>query len=163
MKLRNSVLVAGVISVVGLAGCQSPRDSRISEKRELFASLPPSVQATIKEGLVDLGFSPEMVQMALGTPNQVQSGQAAEGQMMTWTYKNFVLSDSAAVKVGMNTPGTRYQPGPIVSPNAPGGPSLGSTKNVGPQATVSDMADMRVGTLFVEFLNNRVFSLRMDR
>ena len=82
--------------------------------------------------------------------------------METWTYKNIVLSDTVAMRVGMNNPGSRYQPGRLMSPNAPGGPSISSTRNVGPQPGVADMADVRTGTLFVEFLNGRVFSLRLE-
>jgi hypothetical protein len=73
-----------------------------------------------------------------------------------------VLSDTVAMRVGMNNPGSRYQPGRLMSPNAPGGPSISSTRNVGPQPGVADMADVRTGTLFVEFLNGRVFSLRLE-
>ena len=163
MILRIVALLTSVFGVAIVSGCQSPQDSRIGEKRELFTSLPPEVQKIIKDGMVDVGFTPDMVYLSLGKPNHTQSGEAVQGRMTTWTYKNIVLSDTVAMKLGLNTPGTRYQPGTMVSPNAPGGPSIGSTRNSSPQSTVSDIADAKVGTLFVEFLNEKVFSLRMER
>ena len=154
---------ATAFAVLFFTGCQNPRQARIEQNAALFVSLPEPAQALIREGLVEAGFTADMVYMALGKPNRTQSGEAKEGQMATWTYKNFVLSDTIAMKIGMNNPGSRYQPGRLLSPNAPGGPSLSSTRNVGPQPGVSDMSDATVGTLYVEFLNDRVFNLRLER
>ena len=157
------VLASVVLPLLSmLGGCGTMRATRIREKADLFAAQSLEVQALIREGMVDQGFSPELVHLALGEPNRRQAGEAAEGRMETWTYKNIVLSDTVAVRVGMNNPGSRYQPGRLMSPNAPGGPGISSTRNVGPQPGVADMADVRTGTLFVEFLNGRVFSLRLE-
>jgi hypothetical protein len=155
--------VAASLAAGLTAACQSQRTARIDEKSALFATLPVEIQSIIKDGLVDVGFTPDLVYMALGKPNRVQSGEAVEGTMTTWTYKNFVMSSTVAMKLGMNNPGARYQGGRLVSPNAPGGASIASTRNVGPQPTVSDMGDATVGTLYVEFLNDRVFSIRLER
>lgn len=157
------VVALALLALPWLAsGCQATRATRIREKAELFAAQPPEVQALIREGMVDYGFGPELVHLALGEPNRRQSGEAAEGRMETWTYKNIVLSDTVAMRVGMNNPGSRYQPGRLLSPNAPGGPSISSTRNVGPQPGVADMSDVKTGTLHVEFLNDRVLSLRLE-
>jgi hypothetical protein len=162
MPYRPSIALVAFPLLGLLCGCETTRANRIREKAELFAAQPAAVQALIREGMVDYGFTPELVHLALGEPNRRQSGEAAEGRMETWTYKNIVLSDTVAMRVGMNNPGSRYQPGRLLSPNAPGGPSISSTRNVGPQPGVADMADVRTGTLFVEFLNGRVFSLRLE-
>lgn len=161
MKLLSSASFLGFLAVAGLIGCQSPRESRIAEKRELFAALPAQVQGLVKEGLIDVGFTSDLVYLALGKPNRIQPGETAQGLVTTWIYKNMLLADPVAMKLGMNNPGARLQPGSLVSSNAPGEPSIGSTKNTGPQPTL-DVADAKVGTLLVDFLNDRVSNIRLE-
>jgi hypothetical protein len=168
----NSALrlpVAALALAALFPGCQSPRASRLQENAALIASLDPVARAVVQNGFIDIGFTAQLVQISLGKPDTVQAGDSAQGRMETWTYKNFVYGETIAAKVGMNNPGTKFQGGSMVSPNAPssqGGtpsPSLGSTKPTGPQPGVGDLADTATGTLFVDLLEGRVFSIRLDR
>lgn len=143
------------------AGCQHPRTARIEEHAALFASLDPARQEIIRQGLLDYGFSPELVYMALGKPNRKSAGETGQGATETWVYRNFVYGNSGAVRLSANTPGSKPY-GPIVSPNAPGGPSIFSTKAGPVQPTIGDGADSPVGTLIVEFLNGRVAGIRIE-
>ena len=66
-------------------GCASPA-SRIKKNPELFNTFPPDVQDKVKRGQVDVGFTPEMVTMALGTPNHIYTRQTTTEIKEVWTY-----------------------------------------------------------------------------
>ena len=61
-----------------LAGCATPA-RRIEQNRELFDSLPVAAQARIRGGQIDLGFTPDMVRIALGEPHRQTLRRSAEG------------------------------------------------------------------------------------
>lgn len=127
----------------------------------MFARLDPDTQRIIKQGLLDYGFSPELVYMGLGQPNRKSTAETEHGPRETWVYRNFVYGNAGAVRLSANTPGSKPY-GPIVSPNAPGGPSIFSTKAGPVQPTIGDGMDSPVGTLIVEFLNGRVVAIRIE-
>lgn len=161
MKFPYFAPTAGVIAACVLIGCQSTRVSRIQEHATLFASLQPETQQIIRDGLFDRGFTPELIYMALGKPNQAESAETSNGTSMVWKYRNFVYGNVDAMKLSANTPGTKPY-GPVLASSAPGGPSLFSTKPGPLQPTISDGRDSPVGTLYLEFLNGRVVAARID-
>ncbi|HMO50547.1 MAG TPA: hypothetical protein PKE26_00275 [Kiritimatiellia bacterium] len=77
----------GVLScaLVVVCGCATPQ-SRIKQNPELFASFPPEAQALIQQGQIDIGFTPEMVTMALGAPNRTYTRQTRQGILEVWSY-----------------------------------------------------------------------------
>jgi PBP1b-binding outer membrane lipoprotein LpoB len=83
MRLITMCLLIAGLSL--LAGCATP-ESRIKKNPDLFASFPPDVQAKVQQGQIDIGFSPEMVTMALGTPNRVYTRQTKDGSIEVWSY-----------------------------------------------------------------------------
>ena len=52
-----------------LAGCATP-EKRIQQNQDLFDSFPVAAQARIRGGQIDLGFTPDMVRIALGDPQR---------------------------------------------------------------------------------------------
>ena len=74
-----------VLSVLAIAGCATP-ESRIKEKPEVFNSFPPDIQSKVRTGLVDIGFSKDMVYIALGTPNREYTRTTTEGTFVVWSY-----------------------------------------------------------------------------
>lgn len=53
------------------AGCvNSTPQSRIDDNRSAYAEYPSDVRRKIREGRVDVGFSAEMAEMALGKPGR---------------------------------------------------------------------------------------------
>ena len=68
-----------------LAGCASPA-KRIEQNRELFDSLPVAAQARIRGGQIDLGFTPDMVRIALGDPQHKALRRVAAGETEIWLY-----------------------------------------------------------------------------
>lgn len=161
MNIPQFVRLAGAVAASTVAACQSGRVSRIEEHASLFASLQPQTQQIIRDGLFDRGFSPELIYMALGKPNHAQSADTTNGTVMIWKYRNFLYGSTGPVKLSANVLGSKPY-GPILSSNAPGGPSLFSTKAGPMQPTVSDGSDSAIGTLHIEFLNGRVVSARID-
>ena len=70
------------------AGCQTI-DSRIKENPQLFASLDAATQAKIKQGIIDLGFTEDMVYLALGAPDQKRESRSAAGSQTAWIYNTY--------------------------------------------------------------------------
>ncbi len=82
--MNKTYIVRGLI-LTGLAGalllaggCASPA-ARIKRNPELFNSFPQEVQAKVREGKVETGFTEDMVYMALGRPARVYSRTRAVG------------------------------------------------------------------------------------
>lgn len=161
MKTPLLPLLLATAPALLATGCQNPRAARIQEHAALFASLDPAAQRLIRDGLFDHGFRPEHVYMALGKPSGRSTRETDEGTVETWVYRNFVYANIGAVTLSANTPGSKPY-GPIVAPNAPGGPSIFSTKAGPVQPTIGDGADAPVGTLYIDFLNGRVASARVE-
>lgn len=71
--------------VVLLAGCATPA-KRIQQNQELFDSFPVAAQARIRGGQIDLGFTPDMVRIALGEPQRKTLRRSGAGDLEIWFY-----------------------------------------------------------------------------
>jgi hypothetical protein len=71
-----------------LAGCQTV-ETRIKEKPEVFASVDKATQEKIKQGIIDLGYTEDMVYLALGAPDQKRESLTANGNTVTWIYNTY--------------------------------------------------------------------------
>lgn len=69
-------------------GCQTV-ESRIKEKPEVFAGLDLETQEKIKQGIIDLGYTQDMVYLALGAPDQKKESVSTTGQTVTWIYNSY--------------------------------------------------------------------------
>jgi hypothetical protein len=85
VKLRRHCW-AGLAALV-LAACSTVA-SRIDDNRAAFNSYPPAVQQKIRAGQVDIGFTPDMVRMALGDPDHRYERTTAAGQSEIWGYSS---------------------------------------------------------------------------
>lgn len=161
MKPLFPLRVALVVMAAASAGCQSTRAGRIREHAALFATLDPFSQKLVSDGLFNHGFTPEMLYMALGKPNRVESSDGDRGHVEIWVYRNFLYGNEGAVKIGGGTPGMRNKDAAVISSSAPGGPSLMSTKASPSQPTLTDVNDVALGTLCVELVNGLVVAARV--
>ncbi len=85
-------LAAGVFF---LGGCASTPEKRIAENPELFASFPPEVREKVREGQVEIGYTPEMVRLALGEPTSRVTQRTAEATKEIWYYEGrYLTSDT---------------------------------------------------------------------
>lgn len=155
-------------AVLILGGCANTPSARIQEHEALFATLTPKQQKTIRNGLVDFSFTPEMIYMALGKPNLITHSETESGPIESWTYRNFVLLGGAASKMGLNYAGMRYQGGTFLSTNVPssgGGPeapSISSTKGSPWTGSLSD-AGAPVARLRIDLQAGKIIAMRLVR
>ncbi len=70
-----------------LSACSTP-DSRIAENQAAFVKYPAAAQQKIRAGKIDLGFTPEMVRLALGKPSCQIIQQTEVGQVELWMYRD---------------------------------------------------------------------------
>jgi hypothetical protein len=146
-----------------LAGCQSGFQARQQEKSAAFSAANASTQARLQKGIINVSDSADFVYIALGKPSSQTSRETPQGKVDTWVYRNFVFGPDMVVKLSNNNPGVRYQ-NHIYSPNMNrDGPSLSSTKQAGPRASLDSMGGSAVGTLYVDFIDNAVVGLHSDQ
>ncbi|MDR1010495.1 MAG: hypothetical protein LBM04_05125 [Opitutaceae bacterium] len=87
MKTKVTALVLMVAALV-VAGCSSPA-IRIKHNPELFASIPAPEQELIKQGRIGIGFTPDMVKLALGEPDVVARRIDRTGTSEIWRYRSY--------------------------------------------------------------------------
>ncbi len=159
--MKSAVLLAAI--ALALTGCHagSGIQARIKEKSAAFAALKPAQQAKVETGVIEVGFTTDMVYMALGRPNETNTVTLPEGRETTWTYRNIVPPETMNL-LGLYPQGqnkSRLQPALQVS-----GASISSTASKGtPAPSVDSLADPAVETLLVIFLNDVVFELKVAR
>lgn len=82
MKRLSILLTVAALA----AGCATPA-SRIKKNPEAFARLPPEVQTNVQAGRIDLGYSTEAVELALGPPPRRYVRKVAGGKHTeVWSY-----------------------------------------------------------------------------
>jgi hypothetical protein len=82
-----------------LAGCQSV-DDRIKQKPDVFASIDKATQDKIKQGIIDLGYTEDMVYLALGAPDQKRESITAAGRSVVWLYNTYYQRYDGTAFVG---------------------------------------------------------------
>jgi len=87
--MKSRILTALLIGTLAfLTGCQTV-DDRIKQKPEVFASVDRATQDKIKQGIIDIGYSEDMVYLALGAPDQKRESATATGRSVTWIYNTY--------------------------------------------------------------------------
>ncbi|MCX6992328.1 MAG: hypothetical protein NT011_04210 [Kiritimatiellaeota bacterium] len=133
-----------VVSLIVLAGCATP-ESRIKDNPGLFASFPPEVQQNVRQGQIDIGYTPEMVEMALGKPDKIETEKAAEGARDIWSY-----TDTTST-----TEQQTYTPSPYVTDK-----DGDTTYQYRPPVTVNSQKLQEYEKLHVEFMNGKVTKIK---
>jgi len=67
------------------AGCSTP-SSRIKQRPEVFASFPPGVQENVRSGRIAVGYTHDMVYIALGSPSRMYQRETESGRTEIWSY-----------------------------------------------------------------------------
>lgn len=99
--------VAAALCLCLLAACSTP-SARIKRNQAVFDALSPAEQTLIREGKVGVGFTPDMVLLAVGDPDQSWIRTDAQGQSEVWTYTTYDGQDGAPLYRGYYH---RYQGG----------------------------------------------------
>lgn len=74
-----------LMAMVLLAACSTPH-TRAQKHAEVMEGLSPEERAQVEAGEVDLGFTEEMVRVALGDPDRKYSERTAERETVVWAY-----------------------------------------------------------------------------
>jgi len=85
MRLRPLALLIGLATSLLFSGCDTVA-VRVLTNYETFSKLDPKVRANIVRGRVELGYTHEMVRLALGRPNHSSSAAAVKGGYDFWSY-----------------------------------------------------------------------------
>ena len=88
MKAKIHTLAVMLVATI-LAGCSTTPTQRIKQNPELFNSIPSAEQELIKQGHIALGFTPNMVKLALGEPDAVSTRIDRTGTLQIWRYRNY--------------------------------------------------------------------------
>lgn len=74
-----------VLILLAVAGCATP-ESRIKEKPDIFNQFPPEIQSKVRAGQVDIGYTKDMVYIALGKPDREYTRTTADGTFEVWSF-----------------------------------------------------------------------------
>ena len=96
-KDQHPILLCACLAL--LAGCNSP-SARMRERPEAAAALDPATRSKIEQRVVEPGFTPEMVYLALGRPSSPARVDVAAMRDGTWTYRDFNRNDRDFVRAG---------------------------------------------------------------
>jgi hypothetical protein len=96
--MHRSLVSLAVLSaaLLAAAGCTTAPTTA--------TKLEPKIQAKVQKGIVEPGFTPEMVYLALGKPTEPSQSLADATTNGTWVYTNFQpKEDRGLVKAGFRT------------------------------------------------------------
>ncbi len=85
MKTMFRLLSAVLLLPLLFTAC-STTDSRIKKHQTEFDAYPPEIQDSIRKGLVNPGFTEDMVFMALGDPDRKYTRITATQRISVWSY-----------------------------------------------------------------------------
>jgi hypothetical protein len=135
--VRRGWLALGLIAVVAC----STTGSRIRSEQALFDSYPPEIQQNIRNGTIEVGYTPEMVHMALGKPDHKSQFDTEDGAFEVWTYEK----SRPGIGFGIGT-----------------GSMIGSHVGVGTGVSVGEPASTEEQAV-VQFRDGRVSGFRTPR
>jgi len=86
--MKKLIFITLAAVALTLAGCNTVK-SRIEEKSAVFNSLDPQTQSRIRQGLIDVGYTTDMVYIAMGNPSEVKETVTSKGRETTWIYNSY--------------------------------------------------------------------------
>ena len=175
-------MAAAALLALGFSGCESTGGiaARTQEKSAVYATLQPWEKKYIGNGTVAVGFTPDMVYMALGRPSRVAARDVPEGHAELWTYswsypnaaaiRGFKHSSLTVESAFQSQPATDQANVPMVmtasnvpSEKTPASPEHGGTESIaktgGPQGGSMELADVPSYTIQVLFEGGQVVRL----
>ena len=86
--MKFSALLCVALLCALTAGCDT-FERRSQGKAALFASLTPEQREKLKQGVIEIGNTPDMVFIALGTPDEKLETTKADGIETVWIYYSY--------------------------------------------------------------------------
>jgi hypothetical protein len=95
---RPTVVSLAALCLLAAAGCNTAN----SRYQKVSATMTPDAktQAQIKRGVIEPGYTPEMVYLALGKPTVPADGIVDATRDGTWIYRSFQGNDRDFVRAG---------------------------------------------------------------
>ena len=109
MKTKIHSMIIMLATAAALAGCATGPAARINVNQQLFATIAPADQELIKQGKIALGFTPDMVLLALGKPDATMQRTDATGASEIWRWQN--VDDNTSVYITGAWGGPAFSPG----------------------------------------------------
>jgi len=100
MKSRLLIPLAALGVLLFSVGCQTV-DTRIKEKPAVFASVDKETQEKIKQGIIGIGYTEDMVYLALGSPDQIRESVTATSRTLSWIYNSYTTHYDGIYGMGM--------------------------------------------------------------
>ena len=91
---RSLVLLTAAFVCAGIAGCNTAKAPTTATKLE------PDIRKKIDRGIIEPGFTPEMVYLALGKPSEPASALSDSTRDGTWVYHDFNRNDRDFIRAG---------------------------------------------------------------
>lgn len=90
MQHQQHALTLGTVllTAILLAGCATPA-TRIRHHPKIYSTATLAQQALISKGKIALGFTPELVRLALGKPDRVTQHTDRSGTETVWHYIDY--------------------------------------------------------------------------
>ena len=101
MGRRLTLLIAVALAAFACATVEK----RIAANQAAFDAYPPDVQAKIRAEQIAVGFTPEQVEMALGSPDRKTQVTAEDAAGEVWTWSRSV--PGVGIGLGTGTYGSR--------------------------------------------------------
>jgi len=83
----RTFFLPALLGLAFLSACSTPQ-TRIESSRTVFEKFPAEIQAKIRAGQIDVGFTPEMVRIALGEPARQLTIKTEAGEAEVWVYRD---------------------------------------------------------------------------
>jgi hypothetical protein len=91
--MRHTLTLIIAASLLLVAGCATAKPTTST-------SMEPAIRAKVDKGVIEPGFTPEMVYLALGKPTEPAESLADATTNGTWVYHNFEAKGRDMIKPG---------------------------------------------------------------
>ena len=168
-------MAAAVLLTFLVTGCETDDGgitARTQEKSAAYAKLQFWQKSFIAKGVIAEGFTPDMVYMAMGKPNKIDTKQLSQGSVELWTYSQYYPNVDAVhgFEFASYNSDSAYQPlmpkyqkqtsSGLERPEIPWGMDRGQTQSIGvtggPQGGSMEPAGLRSYTVLVLFQDGHV-------
>ena len=107
--MKRVISVSAILAAALAGGCVgSTPATRIEQRPAVFRAWPEAVQAKVRAGQVEVGFTPDMVRMALGEPDRVRSLVTPQGRSEIWIFFDHGPHFSIGLGVGVSSGHNAY-------------------------------------------------------
>jgi hypothetical protein len=160
---RPALALAAVAALLILSACgsMSTIEGRSKEKSAAFTTAAPWQQKLMREGWIDIGFSTDMVYVALDNPDK--KIPTTDGEREVWVYNNFNSTEHAfggGVKISIQAGSALGGQG--INPNSQAAKGLYTSAAVTPDLGNATEVEP-VSRLYIRFLHGKVDHVEMRK